>query len=198
MLCPLRASQPGAQGVFKLPVHPLHHPVGLWMVSGIELALHTQLLAEAGPERGDELAALVRGEERRHAKTRDPCGGEGMRACGCLDVPEWDGFQPARGTVDHGEEISVPLWSCGERPDQVNVHVGEAMAWHMNGLHGGGGLFGDLHACTVLAVPAPCDHVLVHLLPDYPGGEEPPGGTDTGMDELVKGVEDCPAVLEGN
>jgi len=63
MLRPLRASQPGTQSVFELPVNSLNHPVGLRMVSGSELALDAELLAEAGPEGGDELPALVGSEE---------------------------------------------------------------------------------------------------------------------------------------
>jgi len=37
------------------------------MVRGCELALHTELLTEAGLEGGYELPALVGSEERRHA-----------------------------------------------------------------------------------------------------------------------------------
>jgi len=77
------------------------------------------------------------------------------------------------------------------------MHVGEAVAWHGNGLHGGGGLLSDLRASAVLAVSAPCDHVLVDLLPDYPGSKEPPSGTNSGVGQLMKGVKNCSAVLQG-
>jgi len=197
MLRPLRASQPGTQGVFELPVNSLNHPVGLRMVSGSELALDAELLAKAGPEGGDELPALVGSKERRHAKTRDPRGDESVCAGGRLDILERNRFQPASSAVDHGEKVSVPLRSSGERTDEIDVHVGEAVAWHRNGLHGGGGLLSDLRACAVLAVSAPCDYVLVDLLPDHPGSKEPPRGTNSRVGQLMKGVKNCSAVLKG-
>jgi len=97
--------------------------------------------------------------------------------------------------IDHSEEVSVPLRGGGEGTDQIDVHVGETVAWHGDGLHGSGGLLSDLRASAVLAVSAPCDHILVDLLPDYPGSEEPPSGTNTRMGKLMKGVKDCSAVL---
>jgi hypothetical protein len=103
MLRPVRASQPGTQRVFELPVYPLYHPVGLRMVGGGELMLDSKLLTEAAPESRDELAALVRSEESWHTEACDPRGGECVRTCGGVDVPEGDGLQPAGSAVDHRE-----------------------------------------------------------------------------------------------
>ena len=149
MLCLLRASQPGTQGFFELPVYPLHHPVGLWMVGGGELALYTELLAETAPQGRDELAAQVRSEEGRHFKACYPGGGEGVRARCSFDVPEQNSLQPAGSAVDHCEKVSVPLRRGGEGSNLVDVHVGETMAWHGDGLHSGGGLLCDWRVHSV-------------------------------------------------
>ena len=75
----------GSQGVFEAAMHPLHHPVGLWVVGRRDRVPDVEQRAQLGPDGRGELCASVRGEDRRDAETRDPPLKQGICAVGEVD-----------------------------------------------------------------------------------------------------------------
>jgi hypothetical protein len=173
VLRPARASQPSAQRILELAVALFHHTIGLGVVGGGKAMLNSQLLAHVGPQGGCKLAPAVGGELARHAEASHPRGNEGVRARG--------GLNPAGRVVYHREEVSATIACSGEGAEEVHVHVQEPLAWHGDGLDGGGGLLGDLGPLAVLAVPAPGEDIPVHALPDDARRQEAASGANTGM-----------------
>jgi len=133
-----------------LAVAPLNHAISLGVIGGGEAVLDPQLLAHVGPQRGGELSPTVGGELARHAETSHPRGNESVRARGRLHVLERDRFNPAGRAVYHSEQVPAAIPCSGEGTDEIHVHVQEPLAWHRDGLHGGGGLLGDFGPLAVL------------------------------------------------
>jgi hypothetical protein len=59
---------------------PLHHPIGLWVVSGGVPGGSAHEPVEMGPELGRELRPAVRGEVGRDTEARDPAPEQGLGA----------------------------------------------------------------------------------------------------------------------
>ena len=143
------------------------------------------------------MAPSVRGKLARHAKPGHPHGDEGVSARASLHVPERDGFNPAGHPVNHGEQVPATITCCGQRANEVHVHVEKPLARHGDWLEVSGRLLCHFGALAILAVSALGEHVPIHALPDDTCRHETAGGTYTWVSQLVEGGKGCLAMGDG-
>ena len=109
MLYPTWAGAAGTQGVLEAAVEPLDQTIALWVVGGGLHVLDVEHAAEGGPECRRELAAPVRGDGSRHTKAGNPASEKSVGAVGGGGGAQRDRLSPARGPINHSEQICEPL-----------------------------------------------------------------------------------------
>ena len=111
----------GPERGLEVPVEPLHYSVRLRVVGRRRRVLNAQESAEAGKDLPGKLGAPVGHNLGWRSKPGNPlfteCGGDSVGG----DVGEFDGLQPARVTVDDGEEVAVAIHLL-QGPHQVKMY----------------------------------------------------------------------------
>ena len=96
----------------------------------------------------------------------------------------WSNPPPSAGVC--GPLLSECPWP---QPHQINVHVGELVQGHRDGIHGCSLLRLDLSKCTLPALPSPGVDISGAAGPDKPTGQHAPGGMFTWVSKAVYTVE---------